>query len=160
MVVRFESFLLYEDLSAEQRNLYYFAHGSDTPGVEDIFSRFLAPATFADGPEAVGRYSQATPWNDDISFIQTLDRVTNSAKWQYPVITQGYTSIPGTHFVFKSGGGDEAQQQCLILGVVHFKRDHKYVIYSSRSIIIGFTVAVAKQFTSSEMHQDAHKKTK
>ena len=24
----------HEDLSAEQRNLYYFAHGSDTPGVK------------------------------------------------------------------------------------------------------------------------------
>ena len=112
-----------------------------------IFSRFLAPATIADGPEAVGHYSQATPWNDDTSFIQTLDRVTNSAKWQCPVITQGYTSIPGTHFVLKSGGGDEALQQCLIHGGVHFKRDHKYVMHSGRSTIAGFTVAVAKQFT-------------
>ena len=110
-----EPFVPHEDLSAEQRNLYYFAHGSDTSGVEGvIFSHFLAPATLADGPEAVGHYSQATPWNDDASFIQTLDRVTNSAKWQCPVITQGYASIPGTHFVLKSGGGDEAQQQCLI----------------------------------------------
>ena len=74
-------------------------------------------------------------------------RVTNSAKWQCPVITQGYTSIPGTHFVLKSGGGDEAQQQCLIHGVVHFKRDRKYVMRSGRSTIAGFAVAVAKQFT-------------
>ena len=83
-----------------------------------IRSRFLAPATIADGPDAVGHYSQAAPWNDDASFIQTLDRVTNSAKWQSPVITQdytGYTSIPGVHFVLKAGGGDEAQQQCLII---------------------------------------------
>ncbi|CAE7593605.1 unnamed protein product, partial [Symbiodinium sp. CCMP2456] len=41
------------------------------------------------------RTRQATTWNDDSSFIQTLDRVTNSAKWQCPVITHGYTSIPG-----------------------------------------------------------------
>ena len=74
-------------------------------------------------------------------------RVTNSAKWQCPVITQGYTSIPGTHVVLKSGGGDEAQQQCLIHGVVHFKRDRKYVMRSGRSTIAGFAVAVAKQFT-------------
>ena len=39
-----------EGLSAEQRNLYFFAHGSDTPGIEGmIHSRFLAPATIADG---------------------------------------------------------------------------------------------------------------
>ena len=31
----------HEDLSAEQRNLYYFAHGSDTPVIEGmIHSRF------------------------------------------------------------------------------------------------------------------------
>ena len=72
--------------------------------------------------------------------------MTNSAKWQCPVITQAYTSIPGTHFVLKSGGGDEAQQQCLIHGMVHFKRGHKYVMHSSRSTIAGFTVAVVKQF--------------
>ena len=64
-----------------------------------------------------------------------------------PDITQGYTSIPGTHVVLKSGGGDEAQQQCLIHGVVHFKRDHKNVMHSGRSTIAGFTVAVARQFT-------------
>ena len=43
-------------------------------GIEGmIFSRVLAPVTIADGPEAVGHYSQATPWNDDASFIQTLE---------------------------------------------------------------------------------------
>ena len=48
----------YQDMSAEQRNLYYFALGSDTSGIEDMIrSRFPAPATIADGPEAVGHYS-------------------------------------------------------------------------------------------------------
>ena len=113
-----------------------------------IRSRFLAPATIADGPEAVGHYSQATPWNDDMSYIQTLDRVTNSGKWQCPVITQGYTSIPGPHFLLRAGGREDAQQQCLIHGVVHFKRDHKYVMHRGRSTIAGFTAAVARQFTA------------
>ena len=45
----------HQDMSAEQRNLYYFAHGSDTSGIEGMIrSRFLAPATIADGPDAVG----------------------------------------------------------------------------------------------------------
>ena len=144
-----EPFSPHQDMSAEQRNLYYFAHGTDTSGIEGMIrSRFIAPATIADGPEAVGHYSQATPWNDDMSCIQTLDRVTNSGKWMCPVITQGYTSIPGPHFVLRAGGGEDAQQQCLIHGVVHFKRDHKYVMHSGRSTIAGFTVAVAKQFTA------------
>ena len=92
-----EPFTPHQDMSAEQRNLYYFAHGSDTSGIDGMIrSRFIAPATIADGPEAVGHYSQATPWNDD---------------GQCPVITQGYTSIPGAHFVLRAGGGEDAQQQ-------------------------------------------------
>ena len=142
-------FVPHDDLSAEERTLYYFTHGSDMPGVQGIMqSQFLAPATLADGPEAVGHYSQATPWSDDMSFVQILDRVTNSAKWACPIITHGYASVPGQHFVLKSGGGLEAQQQCLIHGVVHVKRDHKYVIHSGRSTVAGFTVAVTKQFTA------------
>ena len=49
-----EPFSPHQDMSAEQRNFYYFAHGSDTSGIEGMIrSRFLAPA-IADGPEAVG----------------------------------------------------------------------------------------------------------
>ena len=81
-----------------------------------------------------------------MSFIQTLDRVTNSGKWQCPGISLGFTNIPGPYFVLRAGGGEDAQQQCLIHGVVHFKRDHKYVMHSGRSTIAGFTGAVAKQF--------------
>ena len=48
-----EPFVPHQDLSAEQRNLYYFAHGTDTAGIEGmIHSRFIAPATIADGPQA------------------------------------------------------------------------------------------------------------
>ena len=55
-----ELFVPHEDLSAEQRNLFYFAHGSDTQGIEGmIHSRFKPPATLVDGPEAAGHYSQA-----------------------------------------------------------------------------------------------------
>ena len=49
--------------------------------------------------------------------------------------------------MLKAGGGQEAQQQCVVHGVVHFKRDHKYVMHSERSTIVGFTVAVSKQLT-------------
>ena len=151
-----EPFVPHEDLSAEQRNLYYLAHGSDTPGIEGMIrSRFLAPAAKADGPDAVGHYSQATPWNDDASFIQTLDRMTNSAKWQSPVITQGYTSIPGVHFVFKVGGGDEAQQHCLIHGVVHFKRVTSMSCTAADPQLLVSRWQLLSSSLHSEMHQDA-----
>ena len=38
-------------------------------------SRYLAPATLADGPGAVGRDSQATNWGDDASQLLMLGRV-------------------------------------------------------------------------------------
>ena len=131
-----EPYVPHEDLSAKQRKLYYFAHGSDTPGIEGmIHSRFSAPATLADGPDAVGHYSQATPWNDDASFIQTLDRMTNSAKWQCPVITQGYTSIPGTHFVSSPEAGTRPN--------------------SNVSFMTWFTSREITSMSCAEMHQDA-----
>ena len=49
--------------------------------------------------------------------------------------------------MLKAGGGEETQQQCVIHGVVHSKRDHKSVTHTGRSTIVGFTVAVTKQFT-------------
>ena len=68
-----EPFVPHQGLSAEQRNLCYFAHGTDTAGIEGmIHSRFIAPATKVDGPQAVGHDSQATPWNDDDS-VQKLE---------------------------------------------------------------------------------------
>ena len=54
------------DDSAVHRYTLFFAHGTNTAGAEGIMnSCYLAPATLAtlaDGPGAVGHYSQATNW--------------------------------------------------------------------------------------------------
>ena len=74
------------------------------------------------------------------------------------VITQGYTSIPGTHFVLKSGGGDEAQQQCLIHGVVHFKTLRGTTSMSCTAADPPLPVSLWQLLSNShhsEMHQDA-----
>ena len=52
-------------------------------------SCYLAPATLADGPGAVGHYSQATNWSDQGSLQQIFDRVVQSGKWQCPVMIHG-----------------------------------------------------------------------
>ena len=57
-------------------------------------SRYLAPATIADGPSAVGHYSQATNWTDNESQLMVLDRVVAAGKWQCPAIFQGMVSTP------------------------------------------------------------------
>ena len=73
-------------------------------------SCYLAPATLADGPGAVGHYSQATNLSDEGSF----DRVVQSGKWQCPVMIHGFVMTPAARCVLESGGGQEAQQACMI----------------------------------------------
>ena len=47
-------------------------------------------------------------------------------------------------------------EQCLIHGVVHFKRDHKYVMHSSRSpLLLVSQWQLLSNSHHSEMHQDA-----
>ncbi|CAE7248625.1 Nek1, partial [Symbiodinium sp. CCMP2456] len=56
---------------AVHRYTLFFAHGTNSGGAERIInSRYLAPATIADGPTAVGHYSQATNWTDNESQLQ------------------------------------------------------------------------------------------
>ncbi|CAE7275900.1 hypothetical protein AK812_SmicGene29690 [Symbiodinium microadriaticum] len=58
---------------AVHRYTLFFAHGTNSGGAEGIMnSRYLAPATIADGPSAVGHYSQATNWTDNESQLLVL----------------------------------------------------------------------------------------
>ena len=85
---------------AVHRYTLLFAHGTNSGGAEGIISsRYLAPATIADGPTAVGHYSQATNWTDNESQLQVLDRVVASGKWQCPAIFQGMVSTPSSQRV-------------------------------------------------------------
>ena len=78
-----EPFSTKADDSAIYRNTFFFAYGTNTTGAEGIMiSCYLAPAILADGPGAVGHYSQATNWSDQGSLQQIFDRVVQSGKWQ------------------------------------------------------------------------------
>ena len=58
---------------AVHRYTLFFAHGTNLGGGEGIMnSRYLAPATLADGPSAVGHYSQAT---------QPIGQTTKASFW-------------------------------------------------------------------------------
>ena len=109
-------------------------------------SCYLAPATLADGPGAVGHYSQATNWSDQGSLQQIFDRVVQSGKWQCPVMIHGFVMTPAAHCILESGGGQEAQQACMIHAAVHYKRDKKWLLNSDLTTVTSFVIAVKKQF--------------
>ena len=133
--------------ATEGRCTVYFGHATDTSGVQGILStRYLAPATLADGPGAVGFYAQAALWNDRQSLIQTLDRALRSGKWCQPIIFAGSCTVPHQHTTMRSGGGAEAQQNCTLTGAVHCVRDKKWVLHSHRSKVEQLVVAVAKSY--------------
>ena len=86
-----EPFSTKTDDSAVHRYTLFFAQGTNTAGAEGIMnSCYLAPATLADGPGAVGHYSEATNWSDEGSLQQIFDRVVQSGKWQCPVMIHGF----------------------------------------------------------------------
>ena len=75
-----------------------------------------------------------------------LDRVVASGKWQCPAIFQGMVSTPSSHCVLDSGGGQDAQQACMIPAAVHFKRDRKWLLHSDLTTVSSVVIAVQKQF--------------
>ena len=137
------------DLTDAQRVVIQFAHATDTGGVADIVRhRFVAPATFADGDDAVGHYSQGTLWSDAESLTSMHDRAALSGKWKQPLIILGECHIADNHYTMRSGSGSDAQNRCQIVGAVHMRKDKKWVLHSSLCRITGITVTVGKQYTS------------
>ena len=137
------------ELTDAQRGVIQFAHATDTGGVAGIVRhRFVAPATFADGNDAVGHYSQGTLWSDAESLTSLHDRAALSGKWKQPLIILGECLIADNHYTMKSGGGLDAQHRCQIVGAVHIRKDKKWVFHSSLCRMTGITVTVVKQYTS------------
>ena len=68
--------------------------------------------------------------------------------------TRDYTSIPGVHFVLKSRRGDEAQQQCVIHGVVHFKITNMSCTAVDPRLLVS-RWQLLRNSLHSGMHQDA-----
>ena len=137
------------DLTDSRRGVIQFAHATDTGGIAGIVRhRFVAPAVYADGDDAVGHYRQGTLWNDSGSITSLHDRAALSGKWKQPLIVLGECLIADSHFAMKSGGGLDAQNRCQVAGAVHMRKDKKWVFHSSLSRITGLTVTVMKQYTS------------
>lgn len=66
----------------------------------------------------------ATDW----ATIHTVRRAMESGKWNTPASVGGIVEIPGQHATMQSGDGKQAQNTCCARGLVHMKRDHKWLI--------------------------------
>ena len=58
----------------------------------------------------------------------------------------GYVVTPAAHCVSESGGGQEAQQACMIHAAVHYKHDKKWLLHADLATVTSFVIAVKKQF--------------
>ena len=58
----------------------------------------------------------------------------------------GFVMIPVAQCVLESGGGQEAQQACIIHAAVHYKPDQKWLLYSDLTTVTSFVIAIKKQF--------------
>ena len=58
----------------------------------------------------------------------------------------GFVMTPAAHCVLESGGGQEAQQACMIHAADHYKRDKKWLLHSDLTTVTSFVIAVKKQF--------------
>ena len=58
----------------------------------------------------------------------------------------GFVMTPAAHCILESGGGQEAQQACMIHAAVHYKRDKKWLLNSDLTTVTSFVIAVKKQF--------------
>ena len=56
----------------------------------------------------------------------------------------GFVMTPAAHCVLESGGGQEAQQACMVHAAVHYKRDKKWL-----TTVTSFVIAVKKQLQPS-----------
>ena len=107
--------------------------------------QLLSCSSHPSGWTRCGRTLQATNWSDEGNLQQIFDRVVQSGKWQCSVMIHGFVMTPAAHCVLESGGGQEAQQACMIHVAVHYKRDKKWLMHSDLTTVTSFMIAVQKQ---------------
>ena len=80
--------------------------------------------------DAVGLYCRVAVSDNDWDIKHAVHRVMTSGKWVTPAIIGGTVEITSQHATMNSGGGSEAQDLCRLRGVVHMRRDKKWIVRS------------------------------
>ena len=82
----------------------FLAHGTNTARAEGIFELPLPRPCYCSGRTA----ADAGP-------------SCKLGRWQRPVMVHGFVTTPAVHCVLESGGGQEAQQACMIHAAVQLQ---------------------------------------
>lgn len=108
---------------------YQFYHGTETGSLWPILrGRAIRPALADAG--SFGFYSRASNDLGDWATINCIRKVMSSGKWSTPAIIGGIAETTAQHHTMSSGDGSQAQAACRVKGLVHLKRDKKWLARS------------------------------
>ena len=111
------------------RYSYSFFHGTETGSLWRVMSEKNIKPALSD-VDAVGFYCRVAVSDNDWDIKHAVHRVMTSGKWVTPAIIGGTVEITSQHATMNSGGGSEAQDLCRLRGVVHMRRDKKWIVRS------------------------------
>ena len=131
-------------LSAAWTFSYQFYHGTETGSLWNILREGVIRPTLAD-QGSVGFYGRCTQENTPWSTLNTIRRVIDSGKWSTPAIIGGVVETTCQHHTMNSGSGEQAQTACRTKGLVHMKRDKKWVIRSDLAQITCLAIPVLRE---------------
>ena len=122
---------------------YRFFHGTYVQSVYQILSEGKIQPSMADS-NAHGFYARVTNDQDPWSLHQTINRVVKSNKWMNPIIITGQATTDRQHYTLDAGSGQQAQNLTRAHGLVHMRRDKKWVVRSDLAEVEGIVVAVLR----------------
>ena len=101
-----------------------------------------------------GHCSQdSSPW----ATVNTVRRVIDSGKWSTPAIIGGVVETTCQHHTMDSGRGEQAQTACRTKGLVHMRRDKKWVIRSDLAQITCLAIPVLRETNLADVDARGHR---
>ena len=131
-------------MSAVWRFSYQFYHGTETGSLWNILKEKVIRPSLAD-EGSVGFYCRASNDMGEWSTVHCIRRVIDSGKWSTPAIVGGVAETTSQHHTMTSGSGEQAQAACRTKGLVHMKRDKKWLIRSDLAQVTSIAIPVIRE---------------
>ena len=131
-------------MSAVWRFSYQFYHGTETGSLWNIRKEKVIRPSLAD-EGSVGFYCRASNDMGEWSTVHCIRRVIDSGKWSTPAIVGGVAETTSQHHTMTSGSGEQAQAACRTKGLVHMKRDKKWLIRSDLAQVTTIAIPVIRE---------------
>ena len=103
----------------------------------------IHPSLADDG--SVGFYCRASNDLGDWATINCIRKVMSSGKWSTPAIIGGIAETTSQHHTMSSGDGSQAQAACRVKGLVHMKRDKKWLVRSDLAQVTCIALPVIRE---------------